>query len=71
MILSGLEVTVYKVIAFPPFELGADHDTATCPFPLVPDTPVGALGTVYGVTEEDAVDALEFPAPFVATTVNV
>jgi len=71
VILPGLDVTVYKVIAFPPLELGADHDTATCVSPLVPDTPVGALGTVYGVTEEDAADALEFPAPFLATTVNV
>jgi hypothetical protein len=34
-------------------------------------TPVGAPGTVAGVTEFDAVDDALVPTPFVALTVNV
>jgi hypothetical protein len=40
-------------------------------FATVPKTPVGAPGTVLGVTVDDAADAAELPAAFDATTVNV
>jgi len=49
-----------------PFEDGAVHDTVTFPVPGVALTPVGALGTVAGVTEFDATDAADAvfePAP--------
>jgi len=49
--LPGLDFTVYNVIDEPPFATGAVHDTATCPSPLVPDTPVGAPGTVNLIRE--------------------
>ena len=71
VILPGLEVTVYSVIAEPPFATGAVHETATCPFPLVPDTLVGAPGILSGVTALDAADARELPTKLVAMTVNV
>ena len=43
----GLAVTVYAVIAAPPFAAGAVHDTTlSASAALVADTPVGAPGTV-------------------------
>jgi hypothetical protein len=39
--------------------------------PTAADTPVGALGTVDGVTADDAVEPREVPMPFVAVTTNV
>jgi len=59
------------VIALPPFEDGADHETTTEESPNAPDTPVGAPGTVAGTTAPEAVDAEPVPALFVAVTVNV
>ena len=38
---------------------------------LVPDTPVGAPGTVDGVADDDATEAEPVPEAFVAVTVNV
>jgi len=67
----GEEVTVYPVIADPPFEAGALNATETCAFPKVPTAAVGAPGTVAGVTDADAEDAEPFPIAFVAVTVNV
>jgi hypothetical protein len=67
----GLEVTVYEVIAEPPFEAGADQETSTLPSAASPATFVGASGTVAGVTELLAPDPLPVPAEFVAVTVNV
>ena len=58
-------------MAEPPSEAGADHDTAADPSPAVADTAVGAPGTVRGVTVEEAVEAAEVPAAFVAVTVKV
>ena len=49
-----------------PFDDGAVHDTVTFPVPGVALTPVGALGTVAGVTEFDAIDSADAvvePAP--------
>jgi ABC-type cobalamin transport system permease subunit len=66
----GLEVTVYSIMTDPPV-LGAVQETATCSFPAIPDTPVGAEGTVTGVTEGLGAEGTEDPTEFVATTVNV
>ena len=59
------------MIVEPPVDAGALHDTVAFALPAVALIPIGLLGTVIGVIDEDAVDAVEFPAPFVATTVNV
>src|SRR3954470_21986205 len=67
----GLAVTVYAVIVAPPFEPGAVHVTATWVLPRVPLAPVGASGTVEGVTEADADEAALVPATLEAVTVNV
>ena len=47
------------MIAVPPSEAGAVQVRSTVVFPGVPVTPVGAPGTVRGVTAEDAVDHME------------
>ena len=67
---AGEEVTVYPVIAFPPFDAGALQLTTDNAFATVPETFVGAPGTVLGVTFDD-VPVAEFPAALVATTLNV
>jgi hypothetical protein len=65
-------VTRYPVIADPPFEDGAVHDTATCPFPAVPETPVGAPGApATGVTAADAAESGPVPTALIAATRNV
>jgi hypothetical protein len=67
----GDEVTVYDVIAEPPSDAGALKLTLACRSPGVADTPVGAPGTVRGVTAADGADAAPVPATLVAATVNV
>ena len=62
---------MYWLIAAPPSDAGAVHDTVACPLPLVPDTPVGTPGTVAGTTALDAADAEPVPALFAAVTVKV
>lgn len=42
----GDAVTVYELIAAPPFDAGAEKVTVACPSPAEADTPVGAPGTV-------------------------
>ena len=59
------------MIAEPPVELGAVHDTAAEIFPAIAETPVGAPGLVAGVTALEAPEAAPSPTPLVATTVNV
>jgi len=71
VIFPGFEVTVYPVIALPPFDAGAVKLTIACALPAVALTAVGASGVVYGVTAADAVEALLEPAALVALTVNV
>ena len=44
--LPGDEVTVYWVIAAPPSDAGAVHETPASALPPVADTPVGAPGKV-------------------------
>lgn len=65
------EETVYVVIAEPPVLTGALNVMVACPLPAVADPIVGASGTVTGVTELLAVDALLVPSAFVAVTVKV
>jgi len=68
----GAEITVYELIAAPPFETGAFHDTTDDAFAaLVAPNEVGAPGTVDGTTADDAVEAEPVPDTFVAITVNV
>ncbi len=66
----GEEVTVYVVIALPPLDPGAVQLTTDDALATVPETPVGAPGTVLGVTFDD-VPAVEFPAALIAITENV
>ena len=66
-----LEVTVYPVIAEPPFETGAVNVIVACPFPDVAEPMVGAPGTVAGVTEFEADEGVLVPMLLVAVTVNV
>jgi hypothetical protein len=70
-VTAGDEVTVYPVIALPPLDPGAVQLTTDEALATVPETFVGAPGTVLGVTPKDAAEAAEFPAALVATTVNV
>ena len=71
-VTPGDDVTVYPVIAFPPVDPGAVQLTTDDALAIVPETFVGAPGTVAaGVTDGDAAEATEFPAALVATTLNV
>jgi hypothetical protein len=70
-VTAGDEVTVYPVIALPPVDPGALQLTIEEALATVPETFVGAPGTVLGVTDVDAAEATEFPAALVATTVKV
>jgi hypothetical protein len=70
---AGEEVTVYEVMALPPLEAGAVHDTLAAALPAVATTPVGAPGAVAaptGVTAFDGVDAGPVPAALEALTVK-
>jgi hypothetical protein len=49
---------------------GATHVSATCPFPDVPATSVGASGTVAGVTPVDAVEYTPVPTVLMAATLK-
>jgi hypothetical protein len=67
----GEAVAVYSVIVEPPLLAGAVQDTTAAALPGVALTPVGAPGTVIGVTKPLAADGREVPAALVAVTVNV
>jgi hypothetical protein len=67
----GDAVILYPVIAEPPLLAGAVHDTTAAVSAGVAVTPVGAAGTVRGVTAALATDADEVPAALFAVTVNV
>jgi hypothetical protein len=58
-------------MALPPLLTGATKVTLACVLPAVAVAPVGAPGTVAGVTLVDGRDGALDPAAFVATTVNV
>ena len=62
------------MIAEPPFDAGAVNVTVACALPAVAVAPVGAPGTVAGVTGVTLFDAAEGalgPTAFVAVTVKV
>ncbi len=67
----GEEVTVYKVIAEPPFETGALKVIVASPLPRVAVPIIGAPGTVAGTTELEATETELVPTTFVAVTVKV
>jgi len=69
--LPGLDVTVYPVMAEPPFDIGADQLTTAAFAPEVAITPVGAPGTVEGILGAELTDAAPVPLAFLATTLNV
>ena len=71
VLASGVEVTVYCIIAAPPLPAGAVQATEACALPGVAETPVGAPGTVRGVTGTDGAEGSLVPAAFVATALNV
>jgi hypothetical protein len=67
-----LEVTVYDVIALPPFDAGAVKLTVADVILATAATPiVGAPGVVAGVTLLEAADAGPVPTAFLAVTLNV
>jgi len=72
VIVVPTAVAVYVVIVAPPLDPGAVHATVTDVAPAFVAVPiVGAPGTVFGVTEADAVDKPDVPAEFVAVVLNV
>jgi len=58
-------------MGLPPLLAGAVKETVAWALPAVAAMPVGASGTVAGVTLLDAADAGPSPREFVATIVNV
>ena len=72
-VTAGEEVTVYPVIALPPLDPGAVQLTTDEALAAVPETFVGAPGTVGAATETSlvAIDGDEAPIAFVATTTNL
>ncbi len=71
VIPPGEDVTVYKVIAEPPFLTGTEKIIVASPFPRVAVPMIGASGTVAGVAELLTAEATLVPTAFVAVTVKV
>jgi hypothetical protein len=72
VMLAEETVTVYAVISAPPLLVGAVQLIVVEAFCSdVPTTPVGAPGTVAGVTATEGAEGNEEPIAFVATTLNV
>ena len=67
----GDEITVYSVMALPPLEAGAVHETNAWRSPGTADTPMGGSGTVAGVTKFDTLEAGLVPRELVAVIVKV
>ena len=51
--------------------VGAVNETLASASPVATETAVGALGTVDGLTADDAVEERDVPMPFVAFTWKV
>ena len=64
-------ITLYPVISEPPVDTGAVQLTVAEVLPATAETPVGASGTVAGITAAEAEEGKELPREFVATTVKV
>jgi hypothetical protein len=71
VIPSGNDVTTKELIAAPPLELGVVKLTTAWPSWATADTPLGALGTVHGVTGLEGDEAGLVPTLLDAVTVNV
>jgi hypothetical protein len=67
----GEAVALYDVMALPPFEEGAVHDTAADVTPATAVTDVGAPGIPNGVIDADALESDPQPAEFAALTTQV
>ena len=68
----GEDVTVYPVMAAPPFNAGAVHEITDVVLRFeVASTAVGAPETVDGTAAAEAAEATDVPLGFVAVTVNV
>ena len=68
----GDETTAYEVMAAPPLETGAVHETTDWALAYdVPATPVGAPGAVAGMAGAEGAEAGPVPAEFWAVTVKV
>jgi hypothetical protein len=59
------------MISFDPVNVGAVHDSFTCPFAAVAVRPVGAPGEVAGMTAFEVTDATLCNCEFVAVTSKV
>ena len=59
------------MITEPPLDEGAVQVITYCLSPAIAITPVGALGTVAGVTVFEGVEAGPVPAAFAAVTMKV
>src|SRR3954464_13067919 len=67
----GDEVTAQPAIGLPPVSAGAIQVTVACPFPGTAATPVGAPGTLRGVTGAEGAEAGPVPTTLLAVTVSV
>jgi hypothetical protein len=70
VILPGLEVAIYIMIALPPFDTGGVKATLAWALPPVATPIVGAPGTPIGITLLEAADVAPTPLALVAITVN-
>jgi hypothetical protein len=70
-VTRGEDVTLYPVIADPPFDVGADQLTTTEELAGVTEVMLGAPGTVIGVTGDDAAEAALLAIDALVTAVNV
>jgi hypothetical protein len=69
---AGEDVTTYPVTTDPPLLTGAVNVMVADPdVVLAAVTDVGASGTVYGTTLDEAVEAEEVNSPLLAVTANV
>ena len=69
--LNAPQLTVYEVMAAPPFDAGGVNAIVACPMPGVAVPIVGAPGTAAGVTLFEGADAGPVPNALVALTVKV
>jgi hypothetical protein len=67
----GEDVAVKPIVADPSRDGGSRNETVAWPLPAVAVPISGAGGTVAGVTEFEADEALPVPTLFVAVTVKV
>jgi hypothetical protein len=70
-VVPSLAVTTYPVIDDPPLLVGGVNEIDALASSADATTLVGALGTVDGLTADEAVDCADVPIPFVAVTLNV